>query len=284
MYNVQFINGSTEDGLKLQGVHWNSNIKDTCIVCIHGMGGNIIENNYSHIFGKIFTENNIGFIFGHNRGYSHMNNIETVNGEYRRIGTTFEIFEECEYDIDLWVNKAIELGYKKVVLLGHSLGCNKCIYYLSKNKNKNIEGLILASPPDMLGLTKYQVPNFNELFKEAEDNIKNGNNKKLLSAMVDDLNYKSSESYINWFTEGSNCDNIPILRNPEKFDQLSTIDVKIFAFSGEKENVVYKRFDLLKEKALSCKDFQYTIIKDSDHIYKNVEENVANIILEWMNK
>jgi len=284
MYNIEFIFGQTKDGLNLQGTHWNSLNKETCIVCVHGMGGNIIENYFPHIFGRVFTEKNIGFIYGHNRGYSHINDIETINGEHKRIGTTYEIFEECIFDIDLWVNEALKLGYKNVILLGHSFGCNKCIYYLSKSKNVNVIGLVLASPPDMQGLTKLEQPNYDELMEEAQKNVDNKEPRKILSSLLGDWNYISSEAYINWFKTNSNCDNVPILRNPDKFEQLSVIDIPIFALSGENEEALYKKLDVLKEKAISCPNFEWTIVNNSGHTYKRVEENVAKLILEWKEK
>lgn len=285
MYKIEFIYGQSEDGLKLQGTHWNSDLKDICVVCIHGMGGNIIENYFAHVFGDVFTDSNIGFIYGHNRGYSHINDIQDViTGHHRRVGATFEIFEDCIYDIDLWVKEALNLGYKKVILLGHSFGCNKCIYYLSQKNNDNIVGLALASPPDMQGLTRGGKTNYNDLMEEAIQNIKNNEPKKILSSMLGGWNYVSSESYFNWFKEGSNCDNLPIKRNPEKFEQLSKINIPIFAFSGENEEELYHKLDVIKSKALNCPSFDYTIVNNSGHTYKKVEDTVANLILNWINK
>ena len=58
-------------------------------------------------------------------------------------GATFEIFEDSLKDIEVWVKKVKKLGYNKIILMGHSLGCNKALYYLSKNKG-DVQGLILA--------------------------------------------------------------------------------------------------------------------------------------------
>lgn len=55
--------------------------------------------------------------------------------------------------------------------MGHSLGCNKVLYYLSKNKNR-VQGLILASAPDMVGIIKKEESKFDNLLSEAESNVK----------------------------------------------------------------------------------------------------------------
>lgn len=283
MNNINFIYGTTEDNLKLNGVYWNSDLKDVCVVCIHGQGGNIIENYFAHVWGNKLQENNIGFIYGHNRGYSHMNDIYTTDGELKRFGATFEIFEDSLYDVDLWIKKAKELGYKKIILLGHSLGCNKSIYYLYKKGNV-VDGLVLASPPDMVGLTKLEEENYKYLVKEATDNIANGNPRKLLNELLDDYSYTSSENFLSFYVEGNNIDNLPIERNPDVFEQLKEISVPVLAFSGSNEINTYSKIDILKDKFINSNDVTVGFIEDSGHTYINKELEVINLILEWVKK
>ncbi|MFH1522693.1 MAG: alpha/beta fold hydrolase [Patescibacteria group bacterium] len=178
MNSVELLHGKTKDDLNLQGFHWGSSSKETCIIFMHGMSGNIIENYIAEVLGKELADNNFGYIYGHNRGYGHINDIKTSEiqedggNKTRRIGAFYEKFEECIYDIDLWIDEAKKLGYKKIILMGHSLGCNKVIHHQSLNKNNDVTKVILASPPDMVGLAKlekYQ-PNYSELLQEAKNN------------------------------------------------------------------------------------------------------------------
>lgn len=278
---MEFIYDYTKDNLRLQAVHWESKTNDTCIVLIHGQGGNVIENYFAHVWGRIFNENNIGFIYGHNRGYSHINDIYTKDKNLKRVGATFEIFEESLYDVDLWVNKAYELGYKKIILMGHSLGCNKVIYYIFKN-NPKLDGVILASPPDMVGLTLIEEPTYEELVKEATNNLENGEPRKLLNELLDGYSYTSSENFLNFYLEGNNIDNLPIERNPKHFEQLESLNVKTLAFSGSKETGPYAKLDILKDHATNCPSFEYYYIDGSGHTYNEHEEDVANIIVTWL--
>ena len=52
----------------------------------------------------------------------------------------------------------------------------------------------------------------------------------------------------SWYSEGSALDNIPVVRNPEKWEQLAEIDVPILTFSGGDEEDIYHHMDLIKEK------------------------------------
>ena len=166
---MDFIYEYTEDNLRLPATHFESREKDICVVFIHGMYTNILENYFAVEWGKLLAQNNIGFLYGHTRGYSSTNDIITKSENSVTLGTTFEIFENCLKDIKMWVKKAYELGYKRIVLAGHSFGSNKVLYYYYKN-HPDIIGIIFASPPDMQGLTRMYEPNYDLLLKETEKN------------------------------------------------------------------------------------------------------------------
>lgn len=196
-------------------------------------------------------------------------------------GATFEIFEDSLKDIEIWMKKVKRLGYKKIILMGHSLGCNKALYYLSKNKD-NVQGLILASAPDMVGITKKEELKFDDLLKEAEDNVNNNDSRKLLTTLIGGTDYISSATFISESLENSNIDNFPIERNPEIFEQLSAINIPILSFAGSNEYPTYLKQHLLKEKAINCNNFEYKIIDNTNHFYNNKEEEISKIILKWI--
>lgn len=282
--NIEFINNAyTSDGLRLPMLHFESNKKDICVICIHGMCGTIIDNYFATVWGKLLAKNDIGFIYEHNRGHSIENDIVMKDGSFKRCGCMYEIFEDCIYDIDLAIQTAKEKGYKRIILLGHSLGCNKVIYYYYK-KHPNILGMILASAPDMIESHLLIEPEYEELLKEAKENIDKNQPTKLLHKMIEDYMYMSSQTYYNWFHNNSNLNNLPIISNPKNWEQLETIDVPILTFSGSKDEDYYLHLDLLKEKATNCKNFEYQIIENTGHTYQEKELETGTLILNWINK
>lgn len=279
---VNFINDAyTEDGLKLPMVHFPSPKKDICVICIHGMCGSIIDNYFATVWGDTLVKNDIGFIYEHNRGHSIENDIVMKNGTFKRCGCMYEIFEESIFDIDLAIKKAYSLGYKKIILLGHSYGCNKVIYYYYK-KHPQINGIILASAPDMIGSHYQNMPNYQELLNEAKVNINNDEPSKLLNSLIEGYMYMSSNTYYNWFNEKSNLNNLPVIENPKTWSQFSSIDVPILTFSGSLEEEYYLKLDLLKEKALACPSFTFQVIEGAIHTYNNKEQETGELILSWI--
>lgn len=282
MNNIEFINDAfTEDGLRLPMIHFNNNEKDICVIFIHGMCQTILDNYFAIICGNILSKNNIGFLYEHNRGHSIENDILMKDGSFKRYGCMYEIFEDCIIDIDLAIYKARELGYKKFILMGHSYGCNKLIYYYYK-KHPNVLGLILASAPDMVGLQLLRQKDYKELIKEAKENIDNGKPTKIVSNMIEDYMYMSSETYYNWFRKNSNLDNLPVMGNSENWYQFESINIPILTFSGSDETDNYLHLDLLKEKAKCCTDFEYKIIENTNHFYFDKENEISNLILNWI--
>lgn len=282
MSKVEFISDAyTEDGLKLPMVHFPSDKRDICVICIHGMCGTIIDNYFATVWGDILSDNNIGFIYEHNRGHSIENDIVMKDGSFKRYGCMYEIFEECIYDIDLAINVARDKGYKRFILLGHSYGCNKVIYYYY-TKKPDILGIILASAPDMIGPHVLNAPDYEELIAEAKSNIDNNQPTKLLHKMIEDYMYFSSGTYYNWYKEDSNLDNLPVVKNPKQWSQFCEIAVPILTFSGSIEEDYYLHLDLLKEKAVNCNDFEHKIINESGHTYKKKETETGTLILNWI--
>ncbi len=282
MNNIEFINDAyTEDGLRLPMIHFSSNEKDICVIFIHGMCQTIIDNYFSTVWGNILAENIIGFLYEHNRGHSIENDTLMKDGSFARYGCMYETFEDCIYDIDLAISKAKELGYKRFILMGHSYGCNKSIYYYYK-KHPEVLGMILASAPDMVGLQLLRQKDYSQLIKEAKENIDNGNPTKILSNLIEDYMYMSSGTYYNWFHKNSNLDNLPVTANSNNWNQFETIDVPILTFSGANETDNYLHLDFLKNKAKNCSDFEYKIINNTNHFYVNKEEEIGYLILNWI--
>lgn len=129
-----------------------------------------------------YSKNGVAFLAGENRG-SYIIKRFQKNGKAEIIGSAFEIFEECVYDIDGWVNFASRLGYRQTWLQSHSLGTSKVAYYMFRNKPKNISGLVFISPSEMIGLVHDPegLKDHEKLYPEAMKLVAEGKARKLLS-------------------------------------------------------------------------------------------------------
>lgn len=75
-----------------------------------------------------------------------------------------------------------------------------------------------------------------------------------------------------------------VISNPEHWSQFATIDVPILTFSGSYEKDYYLQLDLLKTKAIKCKNFEYKIVENTGHTDKTKENEIGILILQWINE
>lgn len=291
---MKLLHRYTKDGLNLLGCYWGNETehkKDCCVVFTHGMFDNLLENTFAHILGEELSKNGYGFIFGHNRGYGVINNIikkdpKTKKTSEKIIGSTFENFGEAIYDVELWLDEARKLGYSKIILAGHSLGCLKNLYYISKKGFSWINGFIFISAPDSSGLIE-RSGEFEKMFVEAEKNIGNGRAKKILLKKMLGVFPISSRTLLN-LRKGGIADVFPLVENPEDFGIFSKINKPILMIAGEKDSIFVNSFEddikILREKAKNCPDFTGKLIKGATHRYIKKEKELTEVVTNWVSK
>ncbi len=283
----------TTDGLRLPGFHYKPlQEAPVCVVFVPGMAGNILENYFADVLGETLSTSGIGFLYAHNRSHSLLNDTRTrelnPNGSQKtlRIGTTFERFTESVHDIQAWTQEALNLGYQSIILMGHSLGAPKVIYFYHRHKFKQINALILASPADMVGLAKTTESKYDKLLAEAKINVAKNEPRKILPELMWDWIHLSSQTFIDLFEEGGPADVLPVLRNPEVFPELALVDVPIFALAGEHDDTAIRGLkedlELIGSKATKCPAFAQILVPQATHCYDRYEQEFADIVLGWI--
>lgn len=149
---------TTKDGLELHSLLFEPKIKtDKVLIHVHGWTGNFYENKFIDFIAKEAISKGFAFLTFNNRGAGMVQEFIKRNKsqvKYKKIGGSLEKFEECLLDISAAVNFIASRGYNKIVLEGHSSGCQKIVFYQYKSKDKKIKGLVLLAPVDDVGFTK----------------------------------------------------------------------------------------------------------------------------------
>src|SRR3990167_9735106 len=148
---VRVINIVTPKKFVLNGLWFGSESPSKIIIFIHGLGGNAFS---SHKLITPLADNKTAVLTFSNRGHDQISSIKKVDNRkkkgYSRItaGESMEIFTDCVDDIQGAVNYVLSVNPKaSIYLSGHSTGCQKSAYYLSRfGKQKFIKGVILLAP------------------------------------------------------------------------------------------------------------------------------------------
>ena len=133
-----------EDNVELFGLldRPDNNLKtDEVVISVHGMQSNCYKKR-ENILGKTINAAGIAYFAFNNRGTEiacytkKTDGSKTLNG-----GCAYEDVLESYYDIKGAIDKMVKLGYTKIHLQGHSLGCTKIIYSYNKLKEENYKNL-----------------------------------------------------------------------------------------------------------------------------------------------
>lgn len=282
----------TEDNVELFGLLHKPEIEtDEVVISIHGMQSNCFKNR-EDILGKNITKARIAYFAFNNRGTELMcytkktDGTKTLNG-----GSVYEDVLESYYDIKGAINKMIELGYTKIHLQGHSLGCTKIVYTYNKLKKENdtilnsIKSIILLSLVDLVDLQKYDlgVDKYNKVLEYAIIKERKGEEMDLLP--FDSFDHPISvKTYLRYYRDNKEIDFARFWDKNYTFPELNNIQIPLFLVWGEKDLIVQDLEELinfLKEKIINSK-FKIGYIKNTDHGYTNKETELAKEIIEFL--
>lgn len=145
--NCQPVRFTTPKGFQLDGLHFAPPRAKRVIIFIHGLGGSMF---WPALVYKMAQKGTAVLAFN-NRGHDKVAFVRQSlkNGKSKKIraGACHEVFTDCVDDIQGAVDFCRDQGYQEIFLVGHSTGCQKSVYYLSRLKEqKAIAGAVLLCP------------------------------------------------------------------------------------------------------------------------------------------
>ena len=98
-------------------------------------------------------------------------------------GATYENFEDCVLDVDAAIERLKQEGYTRFVLVGHSLGSVKSLYYQGTRRRKDVVGVISCSAPRQFYAARaIEDPEFEARMAGAERRVAEGQGEEFLWA------------------------------------------------------------------------------------------------------
>lgn len=279
--NFKYVETISEQNIKLFGC-LVENFSDKCILYIPGLTGNFFESKFAREIGSACKENNYDFLFAHNQGSFQIIDFPYIDDgklKSKTRGATYEKFEDCIYDIDAWIIYLKKIGYKDIVILCHSLGCNKIVYYLNKKDYKEISNIILLAPQDNINFSKLEI--HSGLLEEAENNIRERNSDKILSKKFLGFCLMSSETYYQEITN-KKINNIPYKTPKGNFSLMKSLKKPIYILIGSKD-IGENGKEYMEKIIINCPNVKYDILEGANHNFENKEEELKRCIFNYLN-
>jgi len=100
-------------------------------------------------------------------------------------GSAYENVEDCLLDLDGAADFLKQYGYRRVVLIGHSLGAIKSIIYQGTRQRADVVGIVSCSAPRQFYSERVaRQAGFRELIEKAEAMVAEGRGEELIAVGV----------------------------------------------------------------------------------------------------
>lgn len=287
---------TTEDGLNLTGLLHTSESKNETeiIISVHGMGSNCLKKRDDVIARKV-TDNGISYFTFNNRGQGLINSISTDNGKINQ-GTVFEDVSDSYFDICAAIEKMKKLGYKKIHLLGHSLGSTKVVYTYNRCKRENnteilsnIKSVLLLSLVDIvdvMSLLNNVNPNI-DVMSIAREKEEKGLMNYIIETGVPFMPFVSVKTFLKYYRDNENIDFARYTKNDFEYNELNNIEVPIFMRWGNvKELISLPADEVVKicNSKIKNVDKDISFIDGASHNYAGREDCLAKEIMNFIHK
>lgn len=137
----------TPKGYLLQGAWLGTHRAQTVYIFIHGLTGSLFSRG--EVAALLARKPKTACMLFNNRGNGYISPLRKHAGKKNQKlfgGTVHEVFEECRDDIVGAVAFAKNRGVKRIILVGHSTGCQKAVWYLTGKPAQEVRGAVLLAP------------------------------------------------------------------------------------------------------------------------------------------
>lgn len=141
----ELITIQNDQGLQLDGILFSATGSDCTVVHVHGSCGNFYSHKFIRVFAAIALRNNVNVVSINMSGHDSLAEGYFDDGRFPYVGGAVVDFEMCVSDICAAVGFCRNLT-SRVVLQGHSLGCDRVLHYL--RSTGEIEECVLLAPCD----------------------------------------------------------------------------------------------------------------------------------------
>lgn len=288
----------TEDGIELCGLLHKpeSKISKEIVIAVHGMQSNCLKKRDDIIAEKL-TKEEISYFCFSNRGHDLLSSFtKNIDGKKEKIllGTCLEDIEDSYFDIKAAIKTIINLGYNKIHLQGHSLGCTKIVYTYNKMIKENnldllekINSIILLSMVDLPNALNFFFNSDKEKLVELMESQVKKENGNMIFSVPGAIIPMSPNTFLKYMKYNEKIDFARFSDENYNFKELNEIRIPLFMRWGNNNELIMQPADKLvgnlKNKIKNDKiDINY--IDGATHNYSGKEEILASQIFQFINK
>jgi Serine hydrolase len=185
-------------------------------------------------------------------------------------------WDEEPHDVAGWINCIVAQGAEQVVLLGHSLGVLRIIYYQALRQDPRVVGLVLVSGTDHISAVD---PARLEL---AEQLVAEGQEDALLpvaEGIPIGFAMESAANLVHWERHGGR------FAEEGHTPWIASIRIPVLATGGTADGSFPDlRADLedMRTRAVQAPRFDIHLFEGADHFYRDQEAEFTEVVADWL--
>ena len=282
---MKIISVPTKRGIILRTVMYEAENADTIVILMTGICSNIFNNMLLQTTGEVLSQNGISYIVDQAMdAFSVLHYSNTVTKTQELKGVAIDDFSVIDEDIQAYIDYAKSLGYKNIILGGHSLGSNRIIHYLSQNDDSAIKHFIISGPVDFAYMLK--VMTTKDQFDLAQKFVEEGRGDNILPFLFGGFSPMSAETMVNNWANNKIYKNCPFLSNEGEIESLSNVNIDGLILIGEKDSCAGGNPYEFAAKISNCMpksdNNKIVILDGAGHIFYNKHNEYANAVLEFV--
>lgn len=279
---VEHVQLMTKDQVRLDGLYTpvasdQRQFDFDAVVLLHGLLGNFYNSRLLNELSDRFAAAGVAALRINTRGHDGIN-ITPRGLAAIRMGSAYEIVDDCRLDIAASAQWMTERGHNRVCLLGHSLGAIKTLYSQSVDVNSEITALIALSATrlnfDQFASTS-KADEFIGNYERAQKLVDSGRGQELISIDFPFSTMICADAYVDKYGPESRYDWI---------EKVHSIKQKTLLLFGEKElgtPAFHGLREELESKAYDRELIDLKIIEKADHYYTGAIDSVWQAINRW---
>ena len=269
---TQLLSFKTSDRETLHGLLFTPREQksDLALLLVHGVAMNFYLPPLA-TFGQALAERGHHCFVINTRGHDWISRAGNLT---KFGGAAYETFEESAKDFDGALECLSAQGYRRFILVGHSLGCVKSLLYQGNRQRNDVIGVISCScPRQFYSARAEEQPEFEQLMAKAEELVAQDKGEEFLWAWTSGaMGIFTARTYVNKYGRHEIND---VRRNAGR------LGCPHMAVAGGAEHPFFPRYakEIAEAGGASA---TYKIVPGANHFYTNHESEVVEIIADWL--
>ena len=193
-------------------------------------------------------------------------------------GNAFEILDRSRLDIRAGVDYLWELGYRRIGILGHSMGAVRVTYYAAAEADHRVAAVIPVSPVRLsysYYMASEDAAEFQSIVRQAGQLEAEGKAHELISVNFPITQLFSAGSYLDKHGPAERYNLITLAPK-------ITIPILILAGSLETHTRLLDMAGDLATASVNSPEVRCVIVEGGDHTLNNRRQDAAAAVLDWL--